>query len=208
MLNDREIRRAMLEQFHAAGLRTVEEWYVGGSVVDVAVITSTGLFGYEIKGENDSLTRLKGQVENYGRVFDRCTLVVAQCHLGRASAMLPAWWGITTITEPATGGRHAFLQFRTSEPNPDQGAVHLASQLYARECKALLQRHCLPYRLTRGGRPADMAKWKMVETIAARLELETIRAEVVAFLMARPFWKADGRRTLGKDTKRPGVPNG
>src|SRR5262249_26817602 len=43
--------------------------------VDVAVVNGL-LHGYEIKSDRDSLRRLAGQVEVYGKVLDRATLVI------------------------------------------------------------------------------------------------------------------------------------
>jgi hypothetical protein len=59
--------------------------------IDVAVI-SHELSGYEIKGPSDSLLRLAGQAEAYGRVFDRMTLVSAEKHLEQATAGKASGW--------------------------------------------------------------------------------------------------------------------
>lgn len=48
---------------------------------DVAVI-GRGMDGFEIKTERDTLKRLPRQMVAYGRLFDRCTAVVAERHRG------------------------------------------------------------------------------------------------------------------------------
>jgi hypothetical protein len=47
----------------------------GKSRADIAVINGY-LVGFEIKSDEDSLTRLNDQVEAYNAVFDRSTLIV------------------------------------------------------------------------------------------------------------------------------------
>lgn len=63
---------------------------------DVAVI-GRWMDGFEIKTERDTLKRLPRQMVAYGRVFDRCTAVIAECHRQHAEEVLPEWWGLTTV---------------------------------------------------------------------------------------------------------------
>ena len=65
----------------------------GARRIDVAVI-GTRIDGYEIKSDDDTLARLEAQAADYGRVFDRLTLVTTDKHLRRATAAIPQWWGI------------------------------------------------------------------------------------------------------------------
>ena len=64
--------------------------------VDVAVVNGK-IHGYEIKSDRDSLRRLAGQVELYGKVLDQATLVVGERHFDAAAAMLPEWWGLLLV---------------------------------------------------------------------------------------------------------------
>src|SRR5208283_5148275 len=51
--------------------------------IDMAIVN--GLFhGYEIKSDRDSLSRLFGQIDLYGKVLDRATLVVGDHHIVEA----------------------------------------------------------------------------------------------------------------------------
>lgn len=76
-------------------VRVVDEMGVlrGRSRIDVAVINGR-LEGFEIKSERDSLARLQGQAAAYGKVFNRLTIICAECHLDAARDGLPEWWGI------------------------------------------------------------------------------------------------------------------
>jgi hypothetical protein len=113
------VRDALRERVLAAisGARdTVDEFWVPRSYerADLAVI-GTSMDGFEIKTERDTLRRLPRQVEAYGRLFDRCSVVVAEKHCDEAEAMLPDWWGITTVH---VNGGVSFAEVRRPRLNP------------------------------------------------------------------------------------------
>lgn len=95
---------------------TVDELWVPRSNerADMAVI-GRWLDGFEIKTERDTLKRLPRQIIAYGRLFDRCTAVVAERHEQSASEMLPQWWGITTFH---INGKATFTTVRKARANP------------------------------------------------------------------------------------------
>ncbi|HLJ67254.1 MAG TPA: sce7726 family protein [Chloroflexota bacterium] len=78
--------------------RTVDEFWVPRSHerADLAVI-GMRLEAFEIKTARDTLRRLPRQASAYERLFDRCTVVIAENHRDSVIGMLPEWWGITTI---------------------------------------------------------------------------------------------------------------
>jgi hypothetical protein len=100
----------------AGAMGTVDELWVPRSNerADVAVI-GRRMDGFEIKTERDTLKRLPRQVVAYGRLFDRCTAVVAERHLDHAEDIVPDWWGITTVH---INGAIAFTSVRKPRPNP------------------------------------------------------------------------------------------
>jgi hypothetical protein len=81
---------------------------------DLAVI-GRSMDGFEIKTERDTLRRLPRQIEAYGRLFDRCSIVIAEKHLNAAGDLLPPWWGITTAH---VNGRVRFTEVRQPRQNP------------------------------------------------------------------------------------------
>lgn len=113
--------------------------------VDVAVVNGV-LHGYEIKSDRDTLRRLSAQVELYGRVLDRATLVVGSRHAKEAAACLPEWWEIQVIrlaTETLT-----FETARKGRSNPTRDARSLVELLWLEESLELLETRdtCRGYR--------------------------------------------------------------
>ena len=100
----------------SAGTEAVDELWVPRSNerADVAIINSH-LAGFEIKTERDTLQRLPRQAEAYGRIFDRCTAVVAARHARAAVEAIPAWWG---IVEVSANGHVTFTERRKARANP------------------------------------------------------------------------------------------
>ena len=94
----------------------VDEFWVPRSYerADLAVI-GTSMDGFEIKTERDTLRRLPRQINAYGRLFDRCSVVLAEKHCDKAAEMLPAWWGITTVH---VNGDVSFTELRRPQRNP------------------------------------------------------------------------------------------
>lgn len=65
--------------------------------VDLAVINSNGFYGFEIKSEADSLTRLQGQVSKYLECFDKVVVVAAEKHVEETLTIVPSnvgVWGV------------------------------------------------------------------------------------------------------------------
>ena len=142
-LGDAEIRSALrthLEQRWAScpGTVLIEELGLcrGQVRVDLAVVNGT-LHGYEIKSDRDRLHRLPSQVEVYGRVMDRATVVVGGKHLGDVVRILPPWWGV--LRAFGTGGRVSIEPVRPSQPNPGRAPRALAELLWRDQALALLE---------------------------------------------------------------------
>lgn len=65
----------------------------GEARIDIAVVNGH-MHGFEIKSEQDTLTRLENQIAVYSKAFDYLTLVVAESHIDSAKKILPECWGI------------------------------------------------------------------------------------------------------------------
>jgi hypothetical protein len=111
----REALRSALSAAATDRQEVVDEFWVPCSHerADVAVIGSL-MEAFEIKTDQDRLTRLPRQVAAYSRLFDRCTAVVAERHVREAMAMIPEWWGVLVIT---TGGSISFEAARSADAN-------------------------------------------------------------------------------------------
>lgn len=103
---------------------------------DVALV-SREMNGYEIKTERDTLRRLPRQAAAYGRVFDRCTAVVASRHSSAVIDMLPEWWG---VVEVSVNGSVNFTVARTARANPEVDPETLVRLLWREEAFIALVR--------------------------------------------------------------------
>jgi hypothetical protein len=104
--------------------------------VDVAVVNGL-LHGYEIKSDRDSLRRLEIQVEVYGKVLDRATLVIGRRHIAKALDMIPEWWGVLHVYPTANGLR--FKTMRRARKNPHRDPHSLVELLWLDDAIALLE---------------------------------------------------------------------
>ena len=131
------VRRLLAERSFWEGDVVVGELGLcqGRSRIDVCVV-GRELHGYEVKGDGDSLRRLEGQVEMYGRVFDRVTLVCTPRHLEKALDAVPAWWGVLK----AGPGRElpVFRQVRKGRRNKRPEVRALAEFIWREDALSLL----------------------------------------------------------------------
>lgn len=143
MPSDADIRPALRARLLARHAREADTTIIdelglcrGQARVDVAVVNGL-LHGYEIKSERDSLRRLDSQVEFYGRVLDRATLVVGDRHLTRALSLVPEWWGVLRIHPTAKGLR--FKAVRRGRKNLCRNSRSLVELLWLDDAIALLE---------------------------------------------------------------------
>jgi len=72
----------------------VDELPTGSTRADVVHITEHFMHGYELKGDGDTLARVKNQLRCYTEVYDFVTFVVTEKHLPKLLLALPAWVGV------------------------------------------------------------------------------------------------------------------
>jgi hypothetical protein len=143
VVGDGGIRSALrihLEQQWAAhsDTRFIEELGIcrGRVRIDLAVVNGA-LHGYEIKSDRDRLDRLAVQVEIYGMVVDRATIVAGPKHLEDVLRIVPDWWGVLRVV--ADGESVRIEAVRPSRENPEQVARALAELLWREEALTLLE---------------------------------------------------------------------
>jgi hypothetical protein len=129
--------RAHLLTSTAGAQDAVEELWVPCSHerADLAVLGRT-MDGFEIKTDRDTLRRLPRQIAAYGRLFDRCTVVIADKHCEKATELAPAWWGITAI---AVNGCVSFKTVRKPRQNPGPDPETLVRLLWRDEAMMALR---------------------------------------------------------------------
>lgn len=183
VLGDSEIRsilRSQLSKKHASKSRTVFIEELGlcrGQVrVDLSVVNGL-LHGYEIKSDRDSLRRLSGQVELYGKVFDRATLVVGERHLAEALDKVPKWWGVLVARRSAKGLQLKTMRSPRSNPKKDPRA--LVELLWLDDALAMLEERDA----ARGYR--GKARWIVWDRVCELCSLDEIAKAVRTQLKAR-----------------------
>ncbi|RUX03789.1 MAG: hypothetical protein EOS71_27185 [Mesorhizobium sp.] len=157
--------------------RVVEEMGVwSGTVrIDIAVINGE-LCGYELKSDSDTLNRLPYQVEMYGKVFDRMTLVVGSKHHKKASALIPTWWGC--VVAEMRDGEVTLKSKRQGRRNPKPDPFVVAQLLWKDEALAILERH----NLAKGWRakPAVEISQRLISTLSFQQLSDEVRAALKA----------------------------
>jgi hypothetical protein len=186
-MRDPEIRRALhaylAERHPNAALVNEMGVCSGSSIVDV-VLCGDELVGFEIKSPVDSVQRLGRQVRYYGRVLDRCWLVTAACHLDKALAVLPEWWGVLVV--PASD-KVAFTIYREASPNPAIQPVYLAALMWRDDMYAALKE------LGRARGLSSAPRRKLQDRLAAVLSLDELRAlaRKAVLMRVRDGWKKE-----------------
>lgn len=180
-LTDVEIRPLLKDRLlssHAPDTIILDELGVcrGQVRIDLALVNGI-IHGYEIKSERDSLRRLSGQIEFYGKVLDRATLVVARRHLSVALTVLPSWWGVLCVDKVKQG--HLLKNVRKGKLNPRRDARALVELLWLDDALELLRQH----QLDRGmkGKPRRLV-W---DRVCENFDIEEIASAVRQNLKAR-----------------------
>jgi len=195
-MRDRDIRPALLEALRSAcqGALVIEELDIlRVNRVDVAVIDDQ-LHGYEIKADNDTLGRLKDQVEAYGLVFQRMTLVSGPKHLVKAAKLIPDWWGV--IRAESDGHAMRLNCLRPGEPNPAVDGTYLAGLLWRKE----LTEGLVARGVTRGLSNVNL---KLAAMLAQRCEPTELVTYVAGRLRARGDWRTNGVGRMQSKKKEP-----
>lgn len=163
----RDALRGHLMASVAGAEDAVDEFWVPGSNerADIAVI-GRRMDGFEIKTERDTLKRLPRQALAYGRLFDRCTAVVAERHRADAEAMLPEWWGLTTVH---LSGMASFTVVRRPQTNREVDLSTVVRLLWREEAmRALIDLGMEPdRRASRGSLWAELLRLTSVTQLKA-----------------------------------------
>lgn len=166
----------------------IEEFWLPKSNIraDLAVV-GAGLHGFEIKSPRDSLRRLPGQIEAFGRVFDTCVAVLDEKHLAQALPVLPAWWGVVQVQEREPDVPYVSV-IRASKPNPAIDLDSLVRLLWKAEAAQALR--------STGHEPDPRAgRVHLWEQLLADAEPPAIAQAVHAALRNRTTWRGQQGRS-------------
>ena len=61
------------------------------------VIIGEDLHAFEIKGDNDNLRKLKSQISDYNKTFDRVSVVTSACHLAQVKRTVSRYTGLILV---------------------------------------------------------------------------------------------------------------
>lgn len=165
----------------------------GAARVDLAAV-GTFVCGYEIKSDVDTLRRLAGQVESYGRALSQVTLVTCASHIENAVSYVPEWWGLMEAEWDGPLVRIHTLRDAADNPSLDPSAV--AQFLWRAEALQLLEEtgHARGVRSKRASQLLDRLSAVLAPHELARLVAQQIRA--------RGDWRAAARPTSGGGQSR------
>ncbi len=118
MLYDKDIREPLFEYLEITygKIRILEEKKTGRSRADVVMILPDALVGIEIKSDADTYARLKKQVRDYDKYYDKNYVVVGSTHAIHVREHIPTWWGIISVEEMEGG--IDFYPVREAGENP------------------------------------------------------------------------------------------
>ena len=148
---------------------------------DIAVVNGK-LIGYEIKSDEDSLKRLAEQIQVYGAVFDRASLITALKHLDAALSQLPKWWEVIVCEQDSCGDVH-FEIWRTGEDNTAIDPVAVAQLLWKTEVVQILETLGESSNLLRERRSV------LYQRLAAEVGLAQLQHRVRHCLRSRKNWR-------------------
>jgi hypothetical protein len=193
--NDKIIRtalRAYLKDLHKkdSKLRIVEEFGVehGAARVDFAVVNGI-LHGYEIKSDQDTLSRLPEQMSLYNGVFDEVTLVVGKQHVYEAINLVPDWWGIF-LAKVCADSSVAFTRIRQARKNFGQRSISIARLLWRGEALRILEDVGEADGLR--SKPREL----LYEKLSAVFDQLTLEKKVRDVLFVREDWRSDAPLVL------------
>lgn len=160
----------------------VEEMEVcsGRARIDLAVIGDR-LIGIEIKGPQDSVTRLPSQAKAYSQCFDHVVLLVHESLVAKARPLIPDWWGL--IAGRQVEGRIRYRVERRPAANPSLDLEKLLSLLWREEIDALLSDF-----LGSKSRPSATKKSIRAELLA-QLEPPVLHQASLRKLRERTEWR-------------------
>ncbi|MCY3879260.1 MAG: sce7726 family protein [Rhodobacteraceae bacterium] len=151
------------------------------SRIDLAVINGV-VHGYEIKSEQDSLSRLPSQLEVYRQTLQKLTFVVAEKHLSSVLMRVPRWCGVLLARRGPRGALHIETVQKASR-NPDLNLFLMAHLLWRDEAQEIL-----------AGWGADKAKLRSPRAVLYRevvcgVSESRLTALIKAAMMQRSAWR-------------------
>lgn len=175
-------RKVLLQQRAYKSAFVVEELGLshGKCRADVVAL-GTQFVGFEIKGNNDSLRRLKGQVRFYNSIFDKIFVVSGDKHTKNIKKCVPSWWGIIEVSNKE--GEISFRTIRDAKINTQVDPVSIASLLWRTEVIEILKKRHVPPKTLREPRTA------LYKYLLNSLSKSQLKRYVIEFMKKRKAWR-------------------
>jgi hypothetical protein len=184
MLYDKDIREPLFEflEERYGKVRILEEKQMGRSRADAVMVTEDALTGIEIKSDADTYARLKRQVRDYDRFFDRNLVVVGSTHGSHIGEHVPDWWGIITVEQ--WGREIDFYVLREAVQNPSVDWKGKLGLLWRPELVRIQEINGMPkYR--------DKGKRFVIDKILERVQKEILARQISEELFERDYTKIE-----------------
>lgn len=181
----REALRLHLSQTNDGTALMFEEWNIesGQSRIDMAVVTTTSLLGYEIKSDFDGIHRLFNQIHAYNRTFDHIYIVTGPESAKMLDGYLPSWWGILH-GERFEDGTVRLTELRQPKAHTNRDPFSLLQLLKREELNSLAENQQLPKKVIKGG------KFNLLDSLAHSTPLEVIAGFVTQQIRTRSHLSA------------------
>lgn len=187
-MNDLEIRqnfhRKKLHRQHAhKDTLVIDELGLnhGENRADIAVI-NRHFVGYEIKSNNDSLSRLEEQIKSYNTIFDKACIVVGDRYIKTIHNYIPPWWGIIMASK-SNSAIVSFDVIRKADMNKSIDPISIARLLWRNEALEILEQKQISSRIFRQPRAI------LYQSIVDMLNIDELRKTVKNFLTKRKNWR-------------------
>lgn len=180
-LYDKDMREVLFSYFEETTnhIRFLEEVTMGKSRADAIMVSENEMVGFELKSDKDSLIRLKRQVPDYDRFFDRNYLVTGEHFVTKAHEVLPPHWGIIKIWENEEGTL-CINEERQALNNPAKTLRRQLDFLWRKELIYIMKEYKL------GGVSAKSKK-VLREVMFEKLDEETLKKSAMWQLMEREY---------------------
>lgn len=182
-LTELELREALklhLSHTNDGTALMFEEWNIesGQSRIDMAVVTTSSLLGYEIKSDFDSNHRLFNQIHAYNRTFDHIYIVTGPESAKMLDGYLPSWWGILH-GQRMEDGTVRLTELRQPKSHSNRDPFSLLQLLKREELNCLALNQQLPKKVIKGG------KFKLLDSLVNSTPLDVISGYVTQQIRTR-----------------------
>ncbi|MCI8940635.1 MAG: sce7726 family protein [Dorea sp.] len=175
MLYDKDIREPLFDfmEERYGKVRMIEEKQIGRSRADIVMVLPDRLAGIEIKSDADTYARLKRQVKDYDRYFDRNYVAAGSTHALHIAEHVPEYWGIISVEW--LDDNVDFYVIREAKDNPNMDMRRKIQMLWRPELAHIQELSGMP---KYAGKSKEFVRNKIIENVTAEFLQEQISEEL------------------------------